>query len=78
MWNSNKIAFFLHHYLHNTPTLDVDAFGKPSLHPMALLPVVKPCPPIMSASKLFYSVWSASSHNIGEGWQHLLLHVPPI
>ena len=45
-----------------------------TMNTVALLPVIKPWPPIISASKMLYPPWSASSCVNGEVWQHLLLH----
>jgi hypothetical protein len=50
----------------------------PAIHPMPLQPIANPCPHIISASKLFYSVLSAVSCDTGKVCQHILLHLLPI
>ena len=44
------------------------------IHTVVQLPVIKPWPPIISASKLLYSAWSTARCGTREVWQHLLLH----
>jgi len=41
---------------------------------VALLPVIEPCLPKISAYKLLYPARSATSCDTGNVWQHLLLH----
>jgi hypothetical protein len=45
----------------------------PTINPMALQPIVNTWPPIISASKLYYSVLSAASCHTTQVWQHTVL-----
>ena len=50
----------------------------PSIHPMAVQPLVETWPPIIPSSKPFYSAQSPSSYDTRDVWQHLFVHLPPI